>query len=142
MQLERRDEWLALLTRAAGLENDLMRRQALLLAAQRLDEAAASLRQGSLRMMFEGGVYTVVRLAEQFPPEFARTSADVQDVAGYAKWRLWRNAGADHICRRRRRCIVARRRVRGPAGGVAPCRDAGRHRPTRCGTAGNAGGRP
>ncbi len=36
-----------------------------------------------------------MRLAEQFPPEFARTSADVQDVAGYAKWRLWRNAEAD-----------------------------------------------
>ena len=44
--------------------------------------------------MFEGGVHTVVRLAEQFPPEFARRSADWQDVAGYAKWRLWRNAEA------------------------------------------------
>lgn len=95
MQLQRRDEWLALLARAAALETDPVRRQGLLLAAQRLDEAAARLRESSVRLMFEGGVHTVARLAEQFPPEYARTSADVQDVAGYAKWRLWRNAEAD-----------------------------------------------
>jgi LuxR family maltose regulon positive regulatory protein len=95
MQLERRDEWLALLARAAAHEADVVRRQALLLAAQRLDEAAASLRQGGVRLMFEGGVHTVVRLAEQFPPEFARASADLQHIAGYAKWRLWRNVEAD-----------------------------------------------
>ena len=95
MQLERRDEWLALMARAAALENDPVRRQALLLAAQRPDEAAARLRQASLRLMFEGGVHTVVRLAEQFPAEFARGSADLQHVAGYAKWRIWRNAEAD-----------------------------------------------
>ncbi|HSQ73625.1 MAG TPA: AAA family ATPase, partial [Rubrivivax sp.] len=91
MQLERRDEWQALLARAAEHETDLVRCQALLLAAGRHDEAAAALRRGSLRLMFEGGVHTVVRLAEQFPPEYARGSADLQDVAGYAKWRLWRN---------------------------------------------------
>ena len=96
MRLERRDEWLALMARAAALESDPVRRQALLLAAQRLEEAAARLRQTSLRLMFEGGVQTVVRLSEQFPPEFARTSADLQQVAGYAKWRVWRNAEADH----------------------------------------------
>ncbi|MBL8348950.1 MAG: AAA family ATPase [Burkholderiaceae bacterium] len=95
MQTGRRDEWLALQARAAANEGDPVRQQALLLGARRLDEAAASLRQRSLRLMFEGGVHTVVRLAEQFPPDFARTSADVQDVAGYAKWRLWRNAEAD-----------------------------------------------
>ena len=77
---------------------DLVRRQGLLLAAGRPDEAAASLRAGSLRLLFEGGVHVVVRLAEQFPPEFARRSADWQDVAGYAKWRLWRNAeAAQHL---------------------------------------------
>lgn len=95
MQLERRDEWLALQARAAAHEGDPVRRQALLLGAQQLDEAAARLRQASLRLMFEGGVHTVVRLAEQFPPDYARASADVQAVAGYAKWRLWRNAEAD-----------------------------------------------
>ena len=68
----------------------------MLLAAQRPQQAAARLRRISLRLMFEGGVHTVVRLAEQFPPEFARSSADLQHVAGYAKWRLWRNAEADH----------------------------------------------
>lgn len=94
MRLERRDEWQALLARAAERETDLVRGQALLLAAGRQDEAAARLRRGSLRMLFEGGVHTVLRLAEQFPPEFTRCSADLQDVAGYAKWRLWRNAEA------------------------------------------------
>ena len=96
MQLERRDEWLALMARAAALESDPVRGQALLLAAQRPQQAAARLRRISMRLMFEGGVHTVVRLAEQFPPEFARSSADLQHVAGYAKWRLWRNAEADH----------------------------------------------
>jgi LuxR family maltose regulon positive regulatory protein len=95
LQLERRDQWHALLERAAAHEKDLVRRQALLLAAGRLDEAAASLRAGGPRLMFEGGVHTVVRLAEQFPLEFARASAELQDVVGYAKWRLWRNHEAD-----------------------------------------------
>ena len=98
LQLERPGEHTALLVRAAAHEGDLVRRQGLLLAAGRADEAAACLRAGSLRLMFEGGVHTVVRLAEQFPPEFARRSADWQDTAGYAKWRLWRNAeAAQHL---------------------------------------------
>jgi len=98
LRLERPGEHEALLVRAAANERDLVRRQGLLLAAGRLDEAAASLRAGSLRLLFEGGVHVVVRLADQFPPEFARRSADWQDVAGYAKWRLWRNAeAAQHL---------------------------------------------
>lgn len=94
LKLERPAEFTALLARAAENESDPARRQALLLAAGRPEEAAAALRACSLRLMFEGGVHTVVRLAEQFAPEFARRSADLQDVAGYAKWRLWRNAEA------------------------------------------------
>jgi len=98
LRLERPGEHTALLLRAAANEGDLVRRQALLLAAGRPDEAAASLRVGSLRLMFEGGVHTVVRLAEQFAPEFASQSGDWQNVAGYAKWRLWRNAeAAQHL---------------------------------------------
>ena len=98
LQLDRPGEHAALLVRAAANEGDLVRRQGLLLEAGRPDEAAASLRAGSLRLMFEGGVHTVVRLAEQFPPEFARCSAEWQDAAGYAKWRLWRNAeAAQHL---------------------------------------------
>jgi LuxR family transcriptional regulator, maltose regulon positive regulatory protein len=91
LRLERPAEHTALLWRAAAHEDDLVRRQALLLAAGRPDEAAASLRAGSLRLLFEGGVHTVVRLAEQFPSDFASQSAEWQDAAGYAKWRLWRN---------------------------------------------------
>jgi LuxR family maltose regulon positive regulatory protein len=94
MKVERHAEFVALLARAAEHEPDPSRRQALLLAAGRPEEAAARLRERSLRLMFEGGVHTVVRLTEQFPPDFARRSADLQDVAGYAKWRLWRNAEA------------------------------------------------
>ncbi|CAG1018414.1 partial Serine/threonine-protein kinase PknK, partial [Burkholderiaceae bacterium] len=98
LQIERPGEHAALLVRAAANEGDLVRRQGLLLAAGRPEEAAASLRAGSLRLLFEGGVHTVVRLAEQFPPEFARTSADLQDAMGNAKWRLWRNAeAAQHL---------------------------------------------
>jgi LuxR family transcriptional regulator, maltose regulon positive regulatory protein len=94
LRLERPSEHAALLVRAAAGESDLVRRLGLLLGAVLLPEAASGLRAGSLRLMFEGGVHTVLRLAEQFPPAFARDSADWQDVAGYAKWRLWRNAEA------------------------------------------------
>lgn len=98
MRVERPAEFAALLALAADQETDLVRRQGLLLAAGRLEQAARSLRDGSLRTMFEGGVHTVIRLAEQFPPEFARRSAELQDVAGYAKWRSWRNAeAAQHL---------------------------------------------
>ena len=94
MKVERHAEFVALLARAAAHEPDAARRQALLLAAGRPQEAAVALHERSLRMMFEGGVHTVVRLVESFPPEFARRCAELQDVAGYAKWRLWRNAEA------------------------------------------------
>lgn len=98
VRVERPLEHAALLARAAEQEADLVHRQALLLAAGRAEEAAAWLRASSLRALFEGGVHTVVRLVEQFPPDFARRSADLQDVAGYAKWRLWRNAeAAQHL---------------------------------------------
>jgi LuxR family transcriptional regulator, maltose regulon positive regulatory protein len=72
LRLERPAEHTALLWRAAAHEDDLVRRQALLLAAGRPDEAAASLRAGSLRLLFEGGVHTVVRLAEQFPSRLCK----------------------------------------------------------------------
>lgn len=112
LRLQRPGEHAALLARAAANEGDLVRRQGLLLAAGRLDEAAASLRAGSLRLLFEGGVHTAVRLAEQFPPEFTHRSADWQDVAGYAKWRLWRNAeAAQHL-----EVAEALHRERGDAG--------------------------
>jgi LuxR family transcriptional regulator, maltose regulon positive regulatory protein len=106
LRLERPAEHTALLWRAAAHEDDLVRRQALLLAAGRPDEAAASLRAGSLRLLFEGGVHTVVRLAEQFPPDFANQSAEWQDAAGYAKWRLWRNDEAASTCTPRRPCTA------------------------------------
>jgi len=94
MKVERHPEFVALLARAAEDEPDPARCQALLLAAGRPEAAAARLRERSLRMMFEGEVHTVVRLAEQFPAEFARRSAHLQDVTGNAKWRLWRTAEA------------------------------------------------
>ena len=130
LRLERPGEHDALLVRAAANERDLVRRQGLLLAAGRPDEAAASLRAGSLRLLFEGGVHVVVRLAEQFPPEFARRSADWQDVAGYAKWRLWRNVeAAQHLEAAESAAPRTRRRRRGAPVGAATGCDAGRHRP-------------
>ena len=121
MKLERPAEFVALLARAALHETDPARRQALLLAAGRPEEAAARLRECSLRMMFEGGVHSVVRLAEQFAPEFARRSADLQDVAGYAKWRLWRNAEAA-------RHLEAAAQLHGERGDLAAARLAGLRR--------------
>ncbi len=89
MRLERPSEWPALQARAAAIEPDPVRRQALLLGAQRLDEAAADLRGIAWQLMFDGGVQTLLRRVEQFPESFARDSAELQEVAGIGKWHVW-----------------------------------------------------
>lgn len=89
MRLERPDEWPGLQARAAAIEPDPLRRQALLLGAQRLDEAVADLRGIAWQLMFDGGVQTLLRRVEQFPEAFARDSAELQEVAGIAKWHVW-----------------------------------------------------
>ncbi|RZU02961.1 helix-turn-helix transcriptional regulator [Rivibacter subsaxonicus] len=90
LRLERPDEWPLLLARAAEVEPDPVRRQALLLAAGRPEQAAQSLRAGGASMLItQGGIETLLGLCRQFPPEFAATSPELQHVAGMAKWTVW-----------------------------------------------------
>jgi LuxR family maltose regulon positive regulatory protein len=94
LRLERRDDWLVQLQRAAAVESDLVRRQALLLEAQRPDEAARGLLAG-VSLLTQGGVNALLRLCEQFPPAFAATSAELQLVTGIAKWAVWETRQAE-----------------------------------------------
>ncbi|GMV57747.1 MAG: LuxR family transcriptional regulator [Betaproteobacteria bacterium] len=90
LQVERPDDRLALLQRAARLEDDPLRRQSLLLAASCFEEAARSLLPTGTQLNVRGAAPTTLRLVEAFPPAFAAASAEVQHTAGVAKLSLWR----------------------------------------------------
>jgi LuxR family maltose regulon positive regulatory protein len=94
LKVERRDVWLSQLARAASVEPDLVRRQALLLQANRTDEAARGL-LGSFGLLTQGGVHALLRLCDQFPPGYAATSAELQAGLGEAKWALWETGQAE-----------------------------------------------
>ena len=90
LRVERPEDWPRLLTRAAELETDPLRRQGLLLAAQRPDDAARALLVVAPEMNTGGAVSTVLRLLEAFAPAVAAGSAEWQRVAGLAKMTVWR----------------------------------------------------
>jgi LuxR family maltose regulon positive regulatory protein len=90
LRVERPEDWPLLLARAASLESDPLRRQSLLLAAQRPDDAARARRAVSAELNIGGAVATVLRLLGAFAEPFARASAEWQRVAGYATQTVWR----------------------------------------------------
>ncbi len=95
LRIERRDDWPALMERAAAVETDPVRCQALLLAAGRYAQAAKALLVAGVPLTTLGGKSTLLHLVEQFPPAFAETSADWQRVAGMAKWNVWETRAAE-----------------------------------------------
>ncbi|HEV8315064.1 MAG TPA: AAA family ATPase, partial [Burkholderiaceae bacterium] len=100
LRLERPDEWTPLLLRAAAVETDPVRRQGLLLAAQQPEQAAQALRAVGRHLITQGGVATVLNLYAQFPAAFAEASAELQLVAGTAKWAVWDCRAAErHLAR-------------------------------------------
>lgn len=100
MRLDQPVAWRELQARAAAVETDPLRRQALLLGAQRHDEAAADLLGTGWEPMFQGGVQTLLRRVEQFPPAFVTDSAELQEVTGIAKWHVWDARDAErHLAR-------------------------------------------
>ncbi|HEX2541830.1 MAG TPA: LuxR C-terminal-related transcriptional regulator [Caldimonas sp.] len=90
LRVERPEDWPLLLARAADLETDPLRRQGLLLAAGRSDDAARALLAVAPDMNTGGAVQTVLRLLDAFAPAFAAGSAEWQRVAGYATLTVWR----------------------------------------------------
>lgn len=90
LRVERPEDEARLRLRAARLETDPLRRQALLLAAGAHDEAALELLRIAPEMNTTGAVQTVLRMLEAFPAGFAETSAEWQRVAGYSKQTVWR----------------------------------------------------
>ncbi|WP_298828439.1 LuxR C-terminal-related transcriptional regulator [uncultured Piscinibacter sp.] len=90
LRIERPEDEAQLRLRAARLETDPVRRQALLLSAGAPDEAARDLLAVAPDMNTGGAVQTVLRLLDAFPPAFAETSPEWQRVAGYATQTVWR----------------------------------------------------
>lgn len=90
LQLDRPDDWRALSRRAAALEGDPLRRQAMLLAASSFEEAARALLHDGTELNISGAVPTTMRLVDAFPPDFLAGSAELQRVSGIAKISIWR----------------------------------------------------
>ena len=95
LRVEQGDERRTLLERAAATEADPLRQQALLLEAGNLEEAARQLLEHESRLLVQGAAPTLLRLVGQFPPAFAERSAELQRVAGTAKWSLWKAREAE-----------------------------------------------
>jgi LuxR family transcriptional regulator, maltose regulon positive regulatory protein len=77
-----------LYARAAATEPDAARRVNYLLRAERADEAALVLRDHAPALLTQGAVSVVGRLAEQFPPAAAASSA-LAHVRGLLAWARW-----------------------------------------------------
>jgi len=90
LRVERPLAWPLRLARAAELETDPVRRQNLLLAAQRPDDAARALLAAAPALNTGGAAQTVLRLLDAYEPAFAAGSAEWQRVAGLATLTVWR----------------------------------------------------
>lgn len=95
LRIERPDEWRECLRRAAEGESDPVRRQALLLDAGRLEDAAQALLQAAPMMNLGGSAPTLLRLAAAFPPAFAAASPELQRVLGLTKQTIWQLSDAE-----------------------------------------------
>jgi LuxR family maltose regulon positive regulatory protein len=95
LRIERPDLWRECLQRAAEGESDPVRRQALLLAAGRHEEAAQALLQAAPLMNLGGSAPTLLRLAAAFPPAFAAASPQLQRVLGLTKQTIWQLSDAE-----------------------------------------------
>jgi LuxR family maltose regulon positive regulatory protein len=90
LRVERPQDWPLRLARAAEQETDPLRRQGLLLAAQRPDDAARALLAVAPDLNTGGAATTVLRLLDAYAPAFAAGSAEWQRVAGLATMTVWR----------------------------------------------------
>lgn len=89
LKLEQPQGWNPLLERAAAIEADPVRRQALLLAAGQHEQAARALLEAGTALITQGGVKTVLNLIAQFPPAFAENSPELHRISGTAFWTVW-----------------------------------------------------
>ena len=100
LRLERPTDWSELMARAAGIETDPVRRQSLLLAAGRPEQAARALLEAAAPLTTRNALSTLLSLCDQFEPGFAEQSAEWQRVAGLAKWSIWEAVAAErHLLR-------------------------------------------
>lgn len=97
LRLERPQDEPALLLRAAALELDPVRRQALLLSACAFDAAAEALLEACDQIASaRGGNETLRQLCARFPADLAARSPEVQHVLGVLGWAVWDTRQAEH----------------------------------------------
>jgi len=100
LKLERPAERLEVLARAAALERDPLRRQALLLAAGQPEQAAQALLEAWPQMLIEGVGRTVLSLCAQFPPGFVERSPELQLISAISSWMIWKMEDWQRLCAR------------------------------------------
>lgn len=89
LQREHPERLPELLRRAADTEPDAIRRLSFLLRANAWAEAEAVLIGVAEELLAEGAVEPVLRLIDQFPCEWAETSASLAFIRGQAAWAQW-----------------------------------------------------
>lgn len=88
------------LERAAMLETDALRRQGLLLAAERPERAAELLLGDGALLMNQLGAQGLLDLTQRFEPGFAEASPELHRVKALALWVLWEAQQAEwHLSR-------------------------------------------
>lgn len=96
-RVERPQQWPQWLVRAAELESDPLRRQALLMQARRHDLAARALLADYVEIVVvQANLLQVLQLCNAFPADFAEADADLQRVRGMACWGNWEVRQAEH----------------------------------------------
>ncbi|MBI5718396.1 MAG: transcriptional regulator [Burkholderiales bacterium] len=94
---ERPEQWPRWLVRAAELETDPLRRQALLMQARRHGLAARALLADYVEIVVvQANLAQVLQLCASFPPDFAESDADLHRVRGMAHWGHWEVRQAEH----------------------------------------------
>ena len=95
LRVERPEDLPRLQQRAAALETDPLRRQGLLLAARRPDEAARALLAVAPELNTGGAAPAVLRMLQAYAPAFAAGSPEWQRAAGLASMTVWRQTDAE-----------------------------------------------
>ena len=90
LQLDRPDDWRALMQRAAALEGDTLRKQAMLIAASCFEEAARALLRDGTELNISGAVATTLRLVDAFPPNSSPAIRSCSACWVSAKISVWR----------------------------------------------------
>ena len=90
LQLDRPDDWRALMQRAAALESDPLRHRRCCSRHPASTRRRVHLLRDGTELNISGAVPTTLRLVDAFPAHFVAGNAELQRVSGIAKISVWR----------------------------------------------------